>query len=235
MIPLLLAIDTSTRYAGACLRDANRVIASLSWYSTQNHTRELLPAIESVMQRLPGGRGALEGIAVASGPGGFSALRVGLAAGKGLAMPLGLPVVSVGTLECEAYPYAATGLPVCPLLDVGRGEVATALFQRKGDWGKVSEERICTPEDLESLPGDTTGPFVVCGEGTAGREEQLHGLFGERALIMAAGHPARLWALAELGWLKLEAGQTEDLAAFQPFYLRRPTIGRPATPRVVSS
>ena len=235
MIPLLLAIDTSTRYAGVCLRDADRVVASLSWYSTQNHTRELLPAIEGVMQRILGGRTALEGIAVASGPGGFSALRVGLAAAKGLAMPSGLPVVSVGTLECEAYPYAGTALPVCPLLDVGRGEVATAVFQQKDDWAKVSEERICTPEDLDSLPGDSTGPFVVCGEGTTGREEQLRDLFGGRVLVVAAGQPARLWALGELGWGKLEAGQTEDLAGFQPFYLRRPTIGRPATPRVVSS
>ena len=68
--------------------------------------------------------------------------------------------------------------------------------------------------------------FLICGEGVTGREELLKETFGERALVIGGGHSGRLWALAGLGWLKLEAGQTEDLAAFQPFYLRRPTIGQ---------
>ena len=231
---MLLSIDTSTRYAGVCLRNQDRVVSSLSWHSTQNHTKELLPAIESMLQRT-GGHSALTGIAVASGPGGFSALRVGLSVAKGLAMPLSLPVVAVGTLECEAWPFASTGLPVCPLLDVGRNEVATARFQQKAAWSRIAEERICGPEELETLADDAVPSFIICGEGVAGREGHLKETFGERALVIGGGHSGRLWALAELGWLKLEVGQTEDLAAFQPFYLRRPTIGRPATPRVVSS
>ncbi len=217
------------------MRNDERVVCSLSWYSTQNHTRELLPAIENVLGRIGGGTSALQAVAVASGPGGFSALRVGMSVAKGLAMPTGLPVVTAGTLECEAYPYASTGLPVCPLLDVGRGEVATAMFQQQESWQRVSEERICSPDELRGLSGDTSGPFVVCGEGVTGREQHLREALGERALI-AGGSPAvRLWALAELGWRKLVSGKTEDLVTLEPFYLRRPTIGRPATPRAVSS
>lgn len=237
---MLLAIDTSTRYAGVCLRDQNRVVCSLSWYSTQNHTKDLLPAIESVLGRLGTGTSALDAIAVAAGPGGFSALRVGMSAAKGLAMPTGLPVVSVGTLECEAYPYAPTGLPVCPLLDVGRGEVATARFHGGDAWVQTADEWICAPEDIGRLGGeeagmDGAGMVVLCGEGVTGREEQLREALGERALIVGGNPVDRLWALAELGWRKLEAGETADLATFQPFYLRRPTIGRPAAPRVVNS
>ena len=231
---MLLAIDTSTRYAGVCLRDQERVVCSLSWHSTQNHTRDLLPAIENVLQRTGQGHASLQGIAVASGPGGFSALRVGLSVAKGLAMPLSLPVVAVGTLECEAWPYASTSLPVCSLLDVGRNEVATASFQQKDVWTQVSEARICAADDLGTLSDGLSGPLLVCGEGVAGRENSLREALGERALVAGGGPAGRLWALADLGWRKLEAGQTEDLATFQPFYLRRPTIGRPATPRVVS-
>lgn len=232
---MLLAIDTSTRHAGVCLRNDELVVCSLSWYSTQNHTRELLPAIENVLGRIGGGTSALQGVAVASGPGGFSALRVGMSVAKGLAMPTGLPVVTAGTLDCEAYPYASTKLPVCPLLDVGRGEVANAMFQQQESWRRLSEEKICSPDELSELSGDTSGPFVVCGEGVTGREKHLREALGERALI-AGGSPAgRLWALAELGWRKLVSGETEDLVTLQPFYLRRPTIGRPATLRAVSS
>ena len=232
---LLLAIDTSTRYAGVSLRNQDRVVCSLSWHSTQNHTKELLPAIESVLQRAGAGHAALQGIAVASGPGGFSALRVGMSAAKGLAMPHGLPVVAVGTLECEAWPYASTGLPVCSLLDVGRNEVATATFQQRDTWSRIAEERICGPEDLQTLADNTTSDLVLCGEGVPGREQHLKEALGERALVINGGHSGRLWALAELGWSRLVEGRTEDLSTLQPFYLRRPTIGRPATRRVVSS
>ena len=57
---------------------------------------------------------------MALGPGGFSALRVGISVAKGLALPLDIPLVGVGTLEMEAYPYAGAGIPVCPLLEAGR-------------------------------------------------------------------------------------------------------------------
>ena len=175
------------------------MIRSLSWYSTQNHTKELLPAIEDMLKTTGQSHASLQGIAVASGPGGFSALRVGLSVAKGLAMPVGLPVVSVGTLECEAYPYAATNLPICPLLDVGRNEVATAMFQQTDRWTRLSQERICAPDELATLPDDVPGPFVICGEGVAGRQERLRELFGQRAFILSAGHQSRLSALAELG------------------------------------
>ena len=233
---MLLAIDTSTRYAGVCLRSQERVLCSLTWHSTQNHTRELLPAIQSLLGRAEGGMAAVQAIAVAAGPGGFSSLRVGMSVAKGLAMPTGLPLVSVGTLECEAFPYASTRLPICPLLDVGRGEVATALFQQKDTWQRIAEEQVSTPNDLASLfNGAPDVKAVVCGEGVAGHEDAIRGALGEGALVVGGGVASRLASLADLGWQRWTAGQTEDLATLQPFYLRRPTIGRPATPRPVRS
>ena len=119
---MLLAIDTSTRYAGVALADDQRVIAARTWYSTANHTTELMPAVAQLLQGRATAVQDLEGVAVALGPGGFSALRVGVSVAKGLAAAGGLKIVGVGSLDLEAFPYAGSGLPVCSLwrLDEGR-------------------------------------------------------------------------------------------------------------------
>ena len=233
---MLLAIDTSTRYAGVSLWSSDRLISGRCWYSVHNHTVELMPAIENILERAKTGPTELEGIAVALGPGGFSTLRVGISAAKGLALPLNIPLVGVGTLEMEAYPYASTGLPICPLLDSGKDEVATALFQDSGGgWRKLEEERVCTPEELvESI----SKPTLLCGEGVAHRSEYLRGALGRNGVIVSFHTPAsRLWALGILARERLNRGDVDSpsaslrtsLGVLQPLYLRRPSIGPPKT------
>lgn len=235
---MLLAIDTSTRYAGVCLRDDQRVVASRSWHSPRNHTRELLPAIQQVLEQAGVSLDSLKAIAVSLGPGGFSALRVGMSVAKGMAFSLGLPMVGVRTLELEAYPYAPIGLPTCPMLDVGRGEVAAALFlPAEEGWRKVIEEAIWEPEGLvESLSNEGYRQVVFCGEGVQGKEAFGREALGGAALVVLPYNPAsRLWALAEIGWTRYYGGQLADVANLQPFYLRRPSIGAPPRYRSVRS
>ena len=86
---MLLAIDTSTAYAGVLLWDDGRPVYSLTWRSAYNHTSLLMPAVRHSLQQLGISARELEAVAVALGPGGFSALRVGISAAKGLALPLG--------------------------------------------------------------------------------------------------------------------------------------------------
>ena len=97
--PMLLALDTSTRYASVALADEDRVVASRTWLSTANHTAELMPAVAHLMESRGLTAGQLDGVAVALGPGGFSALRVGISAAKGLALVARKPIVGVGTLD----------------------------------------------------------------------------------------------------------------------------------------
>ena len=223
---MLLAIDTSTRYGGVGLWKDDRVIGALCWYSKQNHTAELIPAIEHVLGRVKVGAAAIAGVAVALGPGGFSAIRVGISTAKGLALPLQVPLVGIGTLEIEAYPYSSLTLPICPLLDAGSAGVATALFQSSGGrWKKLREERVCTPEELvESISKRT----LLCGEGTPLRKEYLQNALGRKGVVMGFHSPAsRLWALAALAGDRLKTGAVDSVTELQPLYLRRPSIGPP--------
>ena len=148
-------------------------------------------------------------------------------------MPLNIPLVGVGTLEMEAYPYAGTGLPICPLLDVGRSEVAAAVFQESGGhWRRLEQERVCTPEELvESI----SRPTLLCGEGVSNRGGCLRQALGGKGVVIGFHTQAsRLGALGVLAGERLKNGDVDVPATLQPLYLRRPSIGPPKSPRKVT-
>ena len=223
---MLLAIDTSTRYAGVALADDQRVIAARTWYSTANHTTELMPAVAQLLQSRATAVKDLEGVAVALGPGGFSALRVGVSVAKGLAAAGGLKIVGVGSLDLEAFPYAGSGLPVCALLEAGRGEAASALFSPEGI--RIREDRVSTAEELTADIDQTVSePTLFCGEGVAGWSEEIKAALGPRAVVCSLAPALRVWSLALIARQRLEAGLVDDLTTLQPNYLRLPSIGQP--------
>ena len=220
---MLLAIDTSTRYAGVALANEGRALSSRLWFSTVNHTAKLMPAVAEALKSQHLSPGDLAGIAVALGPGGFSALRVGVSVAKGLAMSSRKPLVGVGTLDLEAFPYRDSGLRVCAWLDAGRQEVASALFGADGL--RTQEDLVCPPEQLLLTISETT---LFCGEGVQPWAGSIKEALGSRAVVVTgAGPAARLWSLMEIGQERLAAGQVDEVATLQPYYLRMPSIGGP--------
>ena len=218
---MLLTIDTSTRFAGVALADADQVVACKAWRSRTNHSAELMPAAVQILKENDTAPASLSGIAVALGPGGFSALRVGLSVAKGLAAACSLPLVGVGTLRLEALPYLGSGMPVCAMVEAGRGEVAAAVFGPEES--AVTEERICPPEELLEL---LSGPTIFCGEGAAARVSLIRERLGKQALIVDPAVPAgRLWSLAAIGRQRIASGDIDQPAGLQPNYLRMPSIG----------
>ena len=116
-----LAIDTSTNIASLALTQDNEVRAELTWHCEQSHSVQLLPNLTHLLSQIGASLQSIDGIIVARGPGSFNGLRVGVSTAKGLAFSLGVPIVGIGSLEVAAYPHAATGLPVCPIFNAGRG------------------------------------------------------------------------------------------------------------------
>jgi len=221
-----LAIDTSTDIASIALSRAGEVQAELTWPSGQNHTAELIPNLLRLLHQARIELSTLEAIVVARGPGSFNGLRVGVGTAKGLAFALGLPLVGIGTLEVEAFPYAETGMPICPVLEMGRGEIATALYQRqKGKWQKLIAEHITTVADLCPKIAQKT---LFCGRFSPHTAQQIERALGEQAIIKREGL-RRAGFLAQLGWQRLELGDHDHPITLQPLYLRRPAITIPRT------
>ena len=230
---MLLAIDTSTRYAGAALVSTDgQLLRLVHWHSQHNHSVELLPTIKALLIQEDTHVQKLDAIAIAIGPGSFSALRVGLSVAKGLALALKLPMVAVTTLEAEAHPYRMTKAPVVALMDAGRGEIAWAAFaQIHGEFRQTNSAQISPSEELaKKLPT----PALICGEGLERHGTDLAKavapISNDVQLVLPYLSGLRVSALAHLGHTRLALDQTEDPATLQPLYLRRPTITPPKQP-----
>jgi tRNA threonylcarbamoyladenosine biosynthesis protein TsaB len=169
---------------------------------------------------------AATGIIVARGPGSYNGLRVGVATAKSLAFSLGIPLVGVSTLEAEAYQHAGTGLPICPIYDARRGEIAMAIYQMKGgEWRQLADEQLTT---VESLCSQITDRTVFCGEFVMAVAAEMRERLGGKAIIpSSAARLRRAGFLAELGLRRLEKGDYDDTATLQPVYLRGPSITQP--------
>ena len=95
----------------------------------KTHSQTLMPMVDTVLKQLGTGLEEIDAIAVSSGPGSFTGLRIGAASAKGLAMALNKPVISVPTLEALAYDlYGFRGL-VVPIMDARRAQVYTGIYE----------------------------------------------------------------------------------------------------------
>lgn len=221
-----IAIDTSTDIASLALYRDDKVLAELTWRCEQSHTTQLLPHLSHLLNQSGLNPGSANCIIVARGPGSYNGLRVGISAAKGLAFSLGIPIIAISTLEAIAYQYASSGLPVCPILNAGRGEIATAIFQQTGsEWQRLVVEQITT---IDVLCQQLTSGTIICGELAPDILTALSQQLRQKmATPSSAASLRRASFLAELGLKRFKAGDYDNAATLQPLYLRGPSITQP--------
>jgi tRNA threonylcarbamoyl adenosine modification protein YeaZ len=223
---ICLAIDTATENAGIALRDDDGTLAALAWRTQRNHSVELLPNVERLLQLTGIGLPEITGIVVSRGPGSYNGLRVGLSAAKGLAFSRELPIVGVSTLAAAALSPAIAGLPVMVMFNAGGGDYTVAGYRLvDGELLETAEACLAKPADI--IP-KVTEPTVFCGEIAAAEAELLkERLAGKARMALNRGGSERVVALAELGYKRLQAGDADDVAALEPVYMRQPPITQP--------
>lgn len=217
---MLLAIDTSTESAGLALVQNSQVLAEASWRCGQNHSVELLPRLNQLLDEAGAELKSLSCILVAKGPGSFNGLRVGLSTAKGLAFSLGIPIIGISSLELEARQHADTEMPIGPIFNAGRGDIATALYRSQGGWWQLAPEHLTT---VKALGEEITEKTLFCGEYVPAIAGELKDTLKDRAEI-APDRPRRAALLAELAKERLKSGEYDNPATLQPIYLRRPAI-----------
>lgn len=216
-----LAIDTASEQASIALTEQGQLVSEHTWRCYRNHSRELLVAIDALLAGAGCAKTSLTLVTACTGPGGYTGVRVGLSVAQGLALALGLPTVGIGRLEAEAYPHRLAGGPVCALHMAGRGELAWALYRQEADrWCEVLPPRLSSPEQVLQGTEPTT---LYVGEVPA----ELAAAVRARGGRVAEGalNVRRAGFLAELGWLRLCAGQAVAPDRLNALYLREPTIG----------
>jgi tRNA threonylcarbamoyladenosine biosynthesis protein TsaB len=200
------------------LYDGETVRAEASWRSRNNHSVELMPALTRMLAQQGVGPQDLSVVAVASGPGSFTGLRIGMSVAKGLAQAQQIPILGVPTLEILTVPHNEQRRPVWAIIQAGRGRLCAAYYRRRrGQWQQSGHLRLTTVEDLAPL---ISGRCLVCGE--LGQAERAY-LAAHSEADLAFASPAltmrRPACLAELGWERFQRGEADDLATLVPTYL----------------
>lgn len=216
---MLLALDTSTRNIGVALYDGLRVLGETVWASDGFHTVELAPAVEQTLARAGLQVKDLGALAVATGPGSFTGLRIGMALVKGIALALRLPLVGVRTLDALAAAQPVMDIPLVALLQIGRGRLAAGWYEASsGAWKTSGEMGIITAEGLVER---IQKPTLVCGEMTF-EERRILSRLRKNSILASPAHSFRRPSfLAELAWQRWQAGDIDDPVGLAPLYLQQ--------------
>jgi tRNA threonylcarbamoyladenosine biosynthesis protein TsaB len=216
---LLLAIDTSGKQgsialarAGERCADANDIeVIEIAPLVGGTFSAQLIPQIAELLSRNGFTKADLGAFAVASGPGSFTGLRIGLAAIKALAEVLGKPIAAVSLLEACVFTSGAKG-KVMAALDAGRGDVYVGEYEIPVGAGQGPREHILTRKEfLAQAKGWTlVTPDSVLAEAA-----------GAAGLSVSALAPLSAAAVARLGWRKIQGGQIVTPEQLEANYIRR--------------
>ena len=251
---LLLALDTSTRQASIALCDEQTLHGEYTWHIGNNHSVELLERIQRLVEVDCGSSlQAIDGVAVATGPGSFNGVRVAVATAKAFAFALQKPLVGVSTLEIIAAQQDKWSGPVCAIVEAGRSELYAAcyFFDEIDDNGEIvyqirqlGEYLMLSPQQLviyvnehmdewAGVPGKRqVSPILFCGElSESTRQAISEHMQGQSLFIDSLQAIRRASTLALLAIQRLYEGKIEDPMLLEPLYLRRPSITKSARKR----
>lgn len=214
----LLAIETSTPMGSVAIGGADGLHAEAMIGERTRHSEALVPTIDFLLERTGLARGDIDGVAVGSGPGSFTGVRIAAAAAKGWAHALRIPLFARSSLAVVAAGSAQVGRPVCALFDARRGEVYAGCwrFPGAGEMETVLEPRVAPLADVLEQLGEERPVWV--GEGAhrhAAAIRDSGGTIGPPHLSIP-----RAAALIWLVTLDPAAARVERPARYEPAYLR---------------
>jgi tRNA threonylcarbamoyladenosine biosynthesis protein TsaB len=220
---IVLNIETATKNCSVSLADGGNLLAFKELNEGAfSHAEKLHSFILDVLKAARLEMKDLDAVAVSKGPGSYTGLRIGVSAAKGLCYALGIPLISISTLKCLALQVPAnTSEHIVPLLDARRMEVYSSVFD-----GLHNEVRETRAEiiDKESFAGLLEkGRVCFLGDGAEKCEELIR---HSNAEFIKGKYPSAK-EMVVLADEKFNKTDFEDLAYFEPFYLKDFVAGKP--------
>lgn len=218
----LLAVDSSGMVASLAIMSEDTLIAEYSVNYKKTHSQTLMPMLNEIVKMTESKLSEFDYLAVAGGPGSFTGLRIGSATVKGLGLALGLPVVSVPTLEALAMNICDTEYLVCPMMDARRSQVYTGIYHFEEGRMRVDMEQA--PMDIHQLMEKVNAynqTVVFLGDGVpvyhSVIEEEMQGKY-----LLAPAHlnRQRASAVGMRAWDYVREGKVRTAAEHAPEYLR---------------
>ncbi len=210
----ILCIETSASALSVCLAEDGRILADRVCAEPRQQAALTAPLVKEVLDAAGVTVKDCDAVCVSAGPGSYTGLRVGASTAKGLAFGAGIPLLAVGTLDVLVQ---GAGCPVgtafiVPMLDARRMEVYTAVYTPDGKRVTPVEAHVVTADSFAAQRA--RGKVLFVGDGALKCKEVL----GGDGIFVDAQPLAR--NMVPLAFEAFQAGKFEDVAYFEPFYLK---------------
>lgn len=222
---LILCIETGTDICSVGIADGGVLLSLRESDEGRDHARKVGLFVDELLRETGIAPDDLDAVAVGKGPGSYTGLRIGVSFAKGFCYGLGIPLLSVGSLDALAEvareDYEAGILAVeewdhavlCPMVDARRMEVYTRLFDASGRPLTDVTAEVVTADSFAAFRHREGRPFVLFGNGA----HKCAGVLPD-ATVVEVAPSAR--GLARPAQRALDEGRIEDVAYFEPFYLK---------------
>lgn len=219
-MPLLLALETSTTVCSIALYKDQQLLGASELQIEKSHSSHITVMVAQLLENCGTTLQELSAVAVSGGPGSYTGLRIGTSTAKGLCYSLDIPLLEVSTLYgLAAQVIAATPNPerylFCPMLDARRLEVYTCLLTHE-----LKEVEPIAPVVLDEHTFKeklVTQPIIFFGSGAAKYKEMVN---TEANVLFVDGVLPNAKTIGALALPKYEQKQFEDVAYYEPFYLK---------------
>lgn len=213
---MILSIETSTEVCSVAIHKNGQLIDCIQNDESYAHAEKLAPIIDQILKSNTISTGELLAIAVASGPGSYTGLRIGISTAKGLCFALDIPLIEIATLESmlvgidEKYADCLR----CPMIDARRMEVYTLLAKADGQLIEATHAKIIDNKSFSSQLSKQK--IVFYGNGAEKCKSVItskNAKFIDKITPTAAN-------IGNLAFDKYKSGDFADLAYFEPGYLK---------------
>jgi len=218
---MILCIETATGICSAALCDDQGIISVLDAPQGMSHASQLTVIIGKLLEEASISATTLDAVAVSKGPGSYTGLRIGVSVAKGIAYGARIPLIGINTLQAMCYGWlgkntlpATEDVLLCPMIDARRMEVYNALFRPDGTFARETSADIIDKSSFSEIPEKKVIIFFGNGAGKC-RDTITHPnavFYDDFTLSASYLHIPSVNALKN--------GQFEDVAYFEPYYLK---------------
>lgn len=222
--PVILHIETATDICSVALSKGKQLLALKEEANGYSHAENLILFIQEMISSCDMATENLDAVCLSAGPGSYTGLRIGAATAKGLCYTSDIPLIAVTTLESIAAGartrHKEDNLYYCPMIDARRMEVYTTLFDEKGNMIHDISAQVIDSSSFQQLLQQQR--ILFCGNGASKCESLLAA--SPNALFDYTPLSARF--MIEKSCAKFALQQFEDIAYFEPFYLKEYIPGK---------
>jgi tRNA threonylcarbamoyladenosine biosynthesis protein TsaB len=214
-MPIILSIETSTTNCSVSLsKQGETLVSKEDNNANYSHAESLHVFIEDVLKTANIKKSQIDAVAVSKGPGSYTGLRIGVSAAKGLCYALGIPLISISTLEALAYQVTCNDSAIVPMLDARRMEVYAAIYDSNFNLIRGIEAQVLDDNSFDVILNK--GKVFFVGNGT----EKTKSLITHKNAVFIDDKLPSANEMSMLAYAKYKIDDTEDVAYFEPFYLK---------------